>query len=75
MNPASERMLNHFLNPNLSPALKDIAERLYNLGHDLAEELDSTDSGAGAEVTTGLRKLREAKDCFVLAKVILEKGN
>lgn len=75
MNPASERILHHFLNHNLPPDLKDIAERIYNLAHDLAVELDSNNPEAGAEVTVGLRKLREAKDNLVLAKVILKEGD
>lgn len=74
MNPASERILENFLNPNLPTPMYDIALAMYTMGLHLAAELDSDNHAAGAEVTTGLRKMREAKDCFVLAKVILERG-
>ena len=71
MNAASDRMLIYFLNENLPAELYSIAEMIYRVAETLAIRLDSDIPAAGAEVTTGLRKLREAKDCFVLAKVIL----
>lgn len=73
MNPASERMLESFLNPNLPPALKAIAEPMYSLAKALAENLDSNVPAVAAEVAVGLHKLREAKDCFVIAAGILSK--
>jgi hypothetical protein len=73
MNPESDRILDHFLNPNLPLPLYTIAGMLYTVAHELATQLDSDNHAASAEVTTGLRKLREAKDCFVLAKIIRDK--
>lgn len=48
-------------NPNLPDSLRHIAELTWNLAVHLLEDLDD-----GPELTAGLRKLREAKDCFVL---------
>ena len=74
MNAASERMLKHFHSAGLKDSLRTVSFAVFELAQEMALSLDSDIPDAGAEVTTGLRKLREAKDCFVLAKVILEKG-
>jgi hypothetical protein len=66
LHPAQEAVLHwfsssHLTNTNakaISQAIGDLADRF---AHDLAS------SPHGAEVTTGLRKLLEAKDCFVRA--------
>jgi len=51
--------------------LKPISRDVAILARNMAESLDSADPVAGAEVTVGLRKLLEAKDCFVRARVAL----
>lgn len=58
-------------NPNLKAGLPtEIAERIYDLADDLT--LDLLDS---PELTAGLRKLLEAKDCFVRCAVLFNDDN
>ncbi len=71
MNPSSERMLKHFTYEHLPESLQEVSKVCCDLAEDMATLLDSTDPIVGAEVTSGLRKLLEAKDCFVRAKVNL----
>ena len=73
MNPASERMLRHFDYTHLPSELRAVSEVIAVLAVDMATKLDSADPIVGAEVTTGLRKLLEAKDCFVRAKVCMRE--
>jgi hypothetical protein len=54
-------------NPNLPPGPLAIAVRCYKLAHRLVRELPD-----GPELTAGLRKLLEAKDCFVRASLEAE---
>lgn len=51
-------------NPNLPPAQLQIAQRVERLGSALILLLPD-----GPELTAGLRKLLEAKDCFVRASM------
>ena len=74
MNPASERMLVHFMFSHLPENLQGISQSCRNLAVEMASILDSDNPIAGAEVTVGLRRLLEAKDCFVRAKVHLLKS-
>ena len=69
MNVASERMLKHFTYDHLPQHLQDISKEVCKLAVAMAENLDSGNPLVGAEVTTGLRKLLEAKDCFVRARL------
>ena len=71
MNAASVRLLRHFVCEHLPSALAAVSKPCGALAEEMAEALDSPNPTAGAEVTTGLRKLLEAKDCFVRAAVIL----
>ena len=71
MNPSSERMLKHFSYLHLPKDLQDISAPCQDLAKAMVSLLDSENPIVGAEVTTGLRKLLEAKDCFVRAKVNL----
>lgn len=73
MNAASARMLEHFTFDHLPALLQEVSSACAGLARHMATSLDSEDAAAGAEVTTGLRKLLEAKDCFVRARVVLEK--
>jgi uncharacterized protein len=73
MNPASERLLVFFTYDHLPAHLQATSQPLCDLAWHLARTLDSEDPAVGAEVTTGLRKLLEAKDCFVRAR--LQRGH
>jgi hypothetical protein len=65
MHPAIEAILKHFNYDHLSDDLKPISQRFHELAHELAED-ETLD---GPELTVGLRKLLEAKDCAVRAKL------
>ena len=56
-------------NPNLPEALRRIAEKCADLRDDILAEC-----GDGPELTAGLRKLLEAKDCFVRQAITDQKG-
>ena len=73
MNPASARMLEHFTFDHLPSSTQQVSSACTALARHMATHLDSDDPGAGAEVTAGLRKLLEAKDCFVRARVLLDR--
>ena len=73
MNLASFRILEHFSYAHLPIFLQAISKPVCELAVVMAENLDSENPVAGAEVTTGLRKLLEAKDCFVRARLALER--
>jgi len=75
MNPASERMLTHMTYDHLPAHLQAVSQPVCDLAWLMARTLDSADPLVGAEVTTGLRRLLEAKDCFVRARVCLGHGN
>lgn len=68
MHPATEAILKHFTYDHLPPHLQDISEPICNLAHGMAKELD------GPELTAGLRKLLEAKDCMVRAAIEASNG-
>lgn len=61
MHPSTEAILRFFEYEHLPPHLKEVSAPFCNLAHDLAADLD------GPELTAGLRKLLEAKDCMVRA--------
>lgn len=61
MHPSTAEILRHFKYDHLPPALQDVSRPICDLAHQAARELD------GPELTAGLRKLLEAKDCFVRA--------
>lgn len=73
MNAASERMLQHFAFDYLPVLLQEVSSACAGLAQHMATSLDSDDPVAEAEVTAGLRKLLESKDCFVRARVVIEK--
>jgi hypothetical protein len=64
MHPAVTDILRHFSWSHLPPHLAEISRPICELAYDMASKLD------GAELTAGLRKLLEAKDCLVRARVI-----
>lgn len=60
--PATQHFANKFDYEHLPSDLRPVSQQV----HDLACKMIAT-LPDGPELTTGLRKLREAKDCFVLA--------
>lgn len=71
MHPAVERMLRNFDNSDghLPPYLAGVSAACQALAHDMVDRLPTDDP----ETTAGLRKLLEAKDCFVRAAVEQQK--
>lgn len=61
LHPSSAAILRHFAFQHLPAELQAISEPFHALAHDLAGKL------SGPELTAGLRKLLEAKDCMVRA--------
>lgn len=61
LHPNTEALLRFFQHKHLPEHLADIARPCAELAQQMAAELD------GPELTAGLRKLLEAKDCFVRA--------
>ncbi len=62
MHPSTKEILRYFAFEHLTnPDMRRISARCHDLAADVAGELD------GPELTAGLRKLLEAKDCFVRA--------
>jgi 3-methyladenine DNA glycosylase AlkC len=66
-NDAHRRLLRYFEFAHLPEHLQAISQPMCQLAIELAATL--ANSKDPAEVTTGLRKLLEAKDCFVRAKL------
>lgn len=67
MHPAQAELLSFFKHGHLDGQMRTISMECGDLARKMAEAL--RDSERGAEVTTGLRKLLEAKDCFVRASL------
>lgn len=63
MHPATQAILKHFTYSHLPEDLQEISAPISNLAHEMAIKLD------GPELTAGLRKLLEAKDCLVRAAI------
>lgn len=59
--PNVTSLLRYFEYDHLPERLQAVAANCHALAHDMASKLD------GVELTAGLRKLLEAKDCFVRA--------
>lgn len=64
MHPATQAVLQHFRHDHLPTHLQSVSRPCAELAHSVAESLQDD-----PEVTIGLRKLLEAKDCFVRAAV------
>ena len=60
--PGVVSLLRYFEYDHLPPKLAVVSGACHALAHDMAARLPQ-----GPELTTGLRKLLEAKDCFVRA--------
>ena len=62
MHPATTAVLRYFAWDHLPPDLQAVSKPIGELAQQMAETLPG-----GPELTTGLRKLLEAKDCLVRA--------
>ena len=62
--PASTQLLRYFTWQHLPPHLQEVSKLSADLAHEMYHRLPD-----GPELTTGLRKLLEAKDCFVRASL------
>ena len=60
--PATTQILRHFDYAHLPLHLREHSEPVYHLAHQMAARLPDS-----PELVAGLRKLLEAKDCFVRA--------
>jgi hypothetical protein len=69
IHPQSERMLRWFDYDHLPVPLQAIVIPVKNLAHEMAQVIEE-----GPELTAGLRKLLEAKDCFVRAAIERNKA-
>jgi hypothetical protein len=63
MHSATEEILKHFTYDHLPEHLQRYSAPICIVAQNMAAELD------GPELTAGLRKLLEAKDCFVRAAI------
>lgn len=63
LHPSVEHILQFFECDHLPPELAMVSEIMGKLANEFAHSLD------GPELTVGLRKLLEAKDCFVRASL------
>jgi hypothetical protein len=61
MHPNTQAILKFFDFQHLPEKLQKISQPFHDVAHEMAEKLD------GPELTAGLRKLLEAKDCMVRA--------
>lgn len=61
MHPSTTAILRYFEYDHLPAHLQAVSSPFHDLAHGFAEEFD------GPELTAGLRKLLEAKDCIVRA--------
>ena len=61
MHPSTESILRYFEFAHLPERLQATSRLFHSLAHQMAADLD------GPELTAGLRKLLEAKDCMVRA--------
>lgn len=62
MHPSTEQILRHFNYDHLPEELQQVSRPIRELAHQMAADLP-----AGPELSAGLRKLLEAKDCLVRA--------
>ena len=67
--PSTAHLLQYFTHAHLPAGpLRDVSGQLGCVARDMAAKLPD-----GPELTTGLRKLLEAKDCFVRAALDIPK--
>lgn len=61
-------ILDYFEYDHLPEDLREVSRQFFRLAHYMADE-----SPRNAEASAGMRKLLEAKDCFVRANLPVEK--
>ena len=66
MNPIHQKMLDKFRYSHLPPALQAVSKPFHDLAAEIVAQAEAVPDEA-AEITAGLRKLWEAKNCVVLA--------
>jgi len=64
MHPSVENILKFFEYSHLPEHLQSVSIQCSNLAHNMVSECEHS-----PELTVGLRKLLEAKDCFVRARL------
>lgn len=69
MHPATAQLLRHFKYEHLPARLQAVSRPVCELAHTMANTLPDD-----PEVTVGLRKLLEAKDCLVRAELTRDLG-
>lgn len=69
MHPATESILRYFAYQHLPEHLQEISKPFSQVAEMMVDRLENNDPTGknGPEITAGLRKLLEAKDCFVRA--------
>lgn len=73
MHPSIAAILKHFRYEHLPEDIKAVSAPICALAHDYVSSPSAM--AEGAEFTTGLRKLLEAKDCFVRAAIEKREQN
>lgn len=63
--PGIEQLLSFFVYDHLPKPLQEISRPCSELAHQMVDAMQDS-----AELTAGLRKLLEAKDCFVRASLL-----
>ena len=67
MTAAQERLLTYFASAHLPAHLQRVSTPCSDLAYAMVDLLESVESASAEEVTAGLRKLLEARDCFLRA--------
>lgn len=70
MHPSIPALLRFFAYDHLPSHLQEVSKLFHDLAHKLAEDLDTYDIGAGAQLNRSLQKLLESKDCAVRAAMV-----
>lgn len=68
--PGTTGLLRYFAYEHLKTPLRQVSEQCHGLACEMADRLPD-----GPELTAGLRKLLEAKDCFVRAALDTAQAN
>ena len=63
------RILQYFAYEHLPPVLRAKSRPLHDLAHAMTKDFHTMEGHQKAETVAGLRKLLEAKDCFVRASL------
>jgi hypothetical protein len=69
VNKSIEHILQFFEYDHLPEDLQDVSAAVYVVAHQIVNQLVIVKGISNPEITAGLRKLLEAKDCFVRARL------